>query len=162
VLQFPLPGSRVFTQNFVFKGKPMANGSDLRSWGTALLRVVVGTVFLMHGGQKFSMGFHAVAGFLSSIRVPAPEVAAILLTLLEFFGGIALVFGVFTRWIALLLAFDMAVAVLAVHLKNGFFNPAGVEFPLTLFAASVCLALSGSGAAAVDRMMGKKATPKTL
>ena len=135
----------------------MTNGSDLRSWGITLLRVVVGVVFVMHGGQKFFMGFHNVAEFLASLRIPAPQAAAVLLTLLEFFGGIALILGLFTRIVALLLAFDMAVAVLLVHLKKGFFGPAGFEFPLTLLAATLCLACSGSGVASVDRMIGRKA-----
>jgi putative oxidoreductase len=135
----------------------MTNGSDMRSWGITVLRVVVGVVFLMHGGQKFFMGFHNVAGFLASLRIPLPQAAAIALTLLEFFGGMALVLGLFTRTVALLLAFDMAVAVLLVHLKKGFFSPAGFEFPLTLLAATLCLAFSGSGVASVDRMIGRKA-----
>jgi len=135
----------------------MTHGSDMRSWGITVLRVVVGVVFLMHGGQKFFSGFHNVAGFLASIRIPAPQAAAIALTLLEFFGGMALILGLFTRAVALLLAFDMAVAVVLVHLKNGFFNPAGFEFPLTLLAATLCLAFSGSGVASVDGMIGRKA-----
>lgn len=134
----------------------MSNGSSLNSWGTAVLRVVVGVVFLMHGGQKLFMGFHNVGGFLGSLGIPLPQIAAILLTLLEFFGGIALVFGIFTRWIAPLLAIDMAVAIFTVHLKNGFFMPGGVEFPLTLLAANLCLTLSGAGAASVDGVIAKK------
>src|SRR5260370_12672853 len=134
----------------------MTNGSDVRCWGISLLGVVVGVVFLMDGGQKFFMGFHNVAGFLASLRIPAPQAAAIALTLLEFFGGIALVLGLFTRFVALLLAFDMAVAVVLVHLKNGFFIPAGFEFPFTLLAATLCLAFSGSGVGSWDRMIGKK------
>jgi len=134
----------------------MSNGSSLNSWGTAVLRVVIGVVFLMHGGQKFFMGFHNVGGFLGSVGIPVPQIAAIVLTLLEFFGGIALVFGLFTRWIALLLAIDMAVAIVTVHMKNGFFVPRGFEFPLTLLAANLCLTLSGAGAASVDRVIARK------
>src|SRR5258708_27025011 len=99
----------------------MTNGSDMRSWGITLLRVVVGVVFLMHGGQKFFMGFHNVAGFLASLRIPAPQAAAIALTLLEFFGGIALVLGLFTRFVAFLLAFDMAVSRVLRRFKHLFF-----------------------------------------
>src|SRR5260370_22575010 len=118
----------------------MTNGSDLRCWGITLLRVVVGVVFLMHGGQKFFMGFHNVAGFLASLRIPAPEAAAIALTLLEFFGGMALVLGLFTRVVAMLLAFDMAVALAFGHFKNWFFCPPRFEFLLCLRAATPCLA----------------------
>ena len=46
---------------------------------------------------------------------------------LNFLGGLALMPGLLTRATAAILAFNMAVAVLAVHLKGGFFLPAGIE-----------------------------------
>ena len=126
-------------------------------WGLALLRVVVGGVFMMHGQQKlFEFGFDGVAENFSRMGIPLAEVAAVFITLLEFGGGIALILGLFTRPIALLLACDMLVAMLLVHLKNGFFNPGGVEFTLTLFAASIALVLNGPGEGALDQLIGKK------
>jgi putative oxidoreductase len=47
----------------------------------------------------------------------------------------------------------MLVAIMTVHLKAGFFLPAGVEFALTLFAANVALVLLGSGEASVDSFL---------
>jgi len=130
----------------------MNNQSNLQAWGLTILRVIVGVVFLMHGGQKFQMGFSNVAGFLGQIGVPVPSVAAIVLTLVEFLGGIALLVGAFTRWVALLFVIDMAVAILLVRLKGGFFAASGgMEFELTLLAASLALALAGGGAASLDR-----------
>ena len=66
-------------------------------------------------------------------------------------GGIALILGVVTRWAAVLLAIDMAVAVGKVHLHGGFFLPRGYEFALTLLAACVALALAGPGSPALKR-----------
>jgi len=134
----------------------MNGSSRFQPCGLTILRVAVGVVFLMHGAQKFNMGFGHVAGFLASLGIPAPATAAVVLTLVEFFGGLALVLGLFTRWAALLLAFDMAVAILRVHLKNGFFVPQGIELVLTLLAANLTLLLAGGGSVSLDKWIGKK------
>ena len=130
----------------------MNHRSNSQPWGLTVLRVVVGAVFLIHGCQKlFVFGFHGVAGFLAPLGVPAPGIAAAVVTLVEFVGGALLVLGLFTRWAALLLAIDMVVAILLVHLKHGFFNQQqGFEYPLTLLAATIALAFAGPGAASVD------------
>ena len=130
-----------------------SNGLPLSpEWGLAFLRIVVGIVFLVHGYQKlFLMGFDGVAGFFGSLGIPLPLVAAIVVTLLEFFGGLALILGLFSRWIAIPLAIDMAVAMLTVHLANGFsVGNGGYEFVLTLLAANVALALAGPGTLSLD------------
>lgn len=139
-----------------------ANGSSkYGEWGLTLLRLVVGVVFMMHGYQKlFEFGIDGVAEGFSGMGIPLPEVAAVFITLLEFGGGIALILGLLTRPVALLLACDMAVATLLVHLPKGFFLPNGYEFTLTLFAACIALALNDPGEAALDRLIGKKRVPR--
>ncbi len=137
----------------------MGNGvfTPLQSWGITVIRVVVGIVFLMHGGQKlFDSGFGGVAAFLGQLGVPVPMLAGVIVTLVEFLGGLALFLGLFTRWFAIPLAIDMLVAILTVHLPNGFFLPDGFEYPLTLLAANVALALLGSGEASVERFLEKQ------
>ncbi len=129
----------------------------MHRWGITILRFVVGIVFVMHGGQKlFVSGFHATAGMLNHLGIPYPLVMAVVLTLAEFLGGIALIVGLFTRWVAVALAIDMTVALVKVHLHGGFFAPGGIEFVMTLLAANLCLALSGAGMLAVDNMMSHK------
>ena len=87
------------------------------------------------------------------LGIPSPHIAAIVVTLVEFVGGIALVLGLVARYAALLLAIDMAVAVGKVHLHNGFFSSkGGYEFPLTLLAACVTLALTGPGSPALAKL----------
>lgn len=128
-------------------------------WGLTILRVVVGIVFAAHGGQKlFVYGFHGVTGSFTKMGIPLPAVSAIVVTLVEFLGGIALIAGLFTRWAAILLAINMSVAVLKVHARNGFFLPGGFEYALTLLAANVALALTGPGAAALDSAGGRRRT----
>jgi putative oxidoreductase len=134
------------------------DNSNVRSWGLAVLRVTVGVVFLMHGSQKlFALGFHGVAGMFAHVGVPLPAVSAVVVTLVESLGGLALVLGVATRFFGTLLALDMAGAILFVHAKNGFFAPAGVELPLTLRAGSVCLLLAGPGALSLEGIFGRNA-----
>ena len=95
----------------------------LQGWGITVLRVVVGMVFLVHGGQKlFVFGFGGVAAFLGQVGIPAPGLAAVILTAVESLGGLALLLGLFTRWAAIPLAIVMLVAILTVHLKAGFFR----------------------------------------
>ncbi len=128
--------------------------TPLQGWGITILRVVVGIVFLAHGGQKlFVWGFAGVAAFMAKVGIPAPMLAAVVVTLVEFLGGLALLLGLFTRWAAIPLAINMAVAILTVHLPAGFFLPNGYEFALTLLAANVALAFLGSGEASADTLL---------
>jgi putative oxidoreductase len=130
-------------------------GQSVWPWGIALLRIVVGIIFVMHGQQKlFEMGVGGVAGFFASLGVPAPQLAAIVVSLLETVGGVALIFGVLTRLFGLLLTGDVLVAMLLVHRPNGFFvGNGGVELVLLLAAAALALALTGPGAMALENVL---------
>ena len=130
-----------------------------RQIDTALtvLRVVLGATFIMHGGQKlFVYGFDGVAGAFAQMGIPAAAFFGPFVALVEFFGGIAIVLGLLTRLAALGLGATMVVAILTVHLKQGFFNPGGIEFPLALLASAVALVLTGAGAYSADAAIAKR------
>ncbi len=128
-----------------------------QAWGITILRVVLGIVFVMHGGQKlFIYGFSGVAGLMGRVGIPLPLLSAVVVTAVEFLGGAALLLGLLTRWAAALLAINMLVAMVVVHLRAGFFLPNGFEYTLTLLAANIALALTGPGEAAVDTALKKR------
>ena len=120
----------------------------LQNCGLTVLRIVVGIVILMHGYQKlFKFGLGGVTGMFGHMGVPLPHVFAVIVTFVEFVGGILLIAGIAVRIAAGLIACDMSGAILKVHLPHGFFaQGGGVELPLTLLAAAICLALAGGGA----------------
>ena len=128
---------------------------ELWPWGIAILRVAVGLVFVMHGQQKlFDNGLDGVEKFFDSLALPLPGPAAVAGTAVETLGGLALIPGLGTRLVALLLALDMLVAAAVVHLENGYLAVAnGVELVLLLGAAALALALSGPGALALDNAL---------
>jgi putative oxidoreductase len=138
----------------------MKSNKDL---GLTLLRAIVGVVFLVHGYQKFFIwGIGGVTGAFTQMGISAPHVSAYLVASAEFFGGLALLLGLFTRLAVIPVAITMIVAILQVHLKGGFFAPQGVEYPLTLLVANIALIVAGGGAFALDKVIFKGPQKKAV
>lgn len=123
-------------------------------WGTTILRIAVGLVFVAHGAMKiFVMGPAALAGFFASVGIPFASLNAYFVIAVELVGGVAMIIGLGTRVIAALFAAVMVVAIATVHGAQGFFLPNGYEYTLVLLAASVTLVLQGAGAFAIDNVL---------
>jgi putative oxidoreductase len=115
------------------------------------LRVATGLVFFMHGWQKWEGGVDQTAAFLMGLQFPAPDLFAMLLIAAEVLGGAALILGAFTRLAAKISAIVAAVALLTVHVDNGFFlSNGGYEFILLILAACVALVVHGGGKWSLD------------
>ena len=136
---------------------PLPNPPSRLDAALAVLRVVIGTIFIVHGAQKlFVFGIAGVTGAFGQMGVPLPGVTGPVVSVVEFFGGLALLLGVQTRVAAIGLALDMLGAIVFVHLKAGFFAPAGFEFPLSLFGGAIALALAGAGNYSLDRVLAQR------
>jgi len=119
--------------------------SDRHSWPDAallVLRIAIGVVFIIHGYDKLfgDLGIAGFAGFLAKLGVPFPLFFSWVVSLVEFFGGIAVLVGVWVKPAAALIAIDMVVAFFLV--KGGL--PKG-DLELVLFAMALALVLAGSG-----------------
>ncbi len=128
---------------------------------TLVLRLVLATVFLVHGYQKvFVYGFAGVTSSFTHMGVPMPALIAPLICVLELGGGVAVLLGAFTRVVAVLLACDMLGAIIFVHAKAGFSaSKGGVELVLANLAMAVAIALLGAGAYSVDALMARRRAP---
>lgn len=127
-----------------------------QDWAPLVLRVVTGVIFAFHGWQKLQGGLAGTTGLVQSLGFPMPELFAVLLIVAELGGGILLILGLLTRWAATFTAIVSLVALVLVHLPNGFsMATGGYEYILLLLAASVSLMLSGAGKWSLDRVVWK-------
>jgi uncharacterized membrane protein YphA (DoxX/SURF4 family) len=137
---------------------PGLNITVLASYGLAILRVVLGIAFAVHGWSKLSGGVDNVAGFFADpLGIPAPMLMAWIVTIVELVGGIFLIVGFATQLAAILLFIDMIGVIVYAYLGQG--QPiiargsVAFEKEAVFAAAALCLALAGPGVAAVDDMI---------
>jgi putative oxidoreductase len=135
-----------------------------QSNATAILRLVLGIVFFAHGAQKLfgwfgGFGFSGTMSFFTgALHIPAPF--AFLAIAAEFFGGLGLVLGFFTRIAAFGIGVTMVVAIATVSRGAGFFmnwygtqRGEGYEYHLLVLAMTTFLMIRGAGAFSVDRAL---------
>lgn len=123
--------------------------------GQAILRVVLGVVFVSHGAHKlFASGVGPVAEFLGGLGFPLPGFFAWIVTILEFGGGLALIVGFMVTPLALLFILHMGLGIVTVHAAQGWFvlgpGQGGAEFNTVLITGLLALVLGGPGLAALD------------
>jgi putative oxidoreductase len=135
---------------------------------TAIVRMVLGVIFFAHGAQKMlgwfgGYGFTGTMGFFTGV-LHIPAIFAFLAIVAEFFGGLGLIFGLFTRVASLGVFCNMIVAIAMVHGRFGFWmnwtgaqKGEGYEYHLLLLAASAFLMIRGAGAASLDRLLSSPA-----
>lgn len=131
------------------------------SW--PMVRAFTGIMLVPHGAQKLfgwfgGNGLSATAqGFEQHLGLAPGLLWAGLTAGTEFFGGLLLVFGLLTRPAAVGVVILMAVAVIHVHLPNGFFwGDGGFEYPLLWGLIALAIAFRGGGEMSLDRAIGRE------
>ena len=132
----------------------------------AIARLTLGIVFFAHGAQKMlgwfgGYGFSGTMTFFTQMmHIPVPF--AFLAICAEFFGGLGLIVGFLSRVAAFGITINMLVAILTVHIRNGFFanwtgqqKGEGFEYHLLAIALLLVVMVKGAGALSVDRALSK-------
>jgi putative oxidoreductase len=132
-----------------------------------IARVALGIVMFPHGAQKVFgwFGGHGFTGsmsfFTDTMHIPAP--LAFLPILAEFAGSLGLITGCLSRIAAFGIACNMFVAVLTVHVANGFFmnwygvnKGEGFEFHILAIGLALVVMVGGAGQASIDAFVSRK------
>jgi len=128
---------------------------ELVPYAALLLRVSLAILFFAHAWLKIVVFTPAgAAKYFQSLGVPG--FLAYVTMAAEIGGGLLLLFGIETRWVALLLVPLILGTIVLVHGKAGFFftnKDGGWEYPAFWIVGLVVLALLGDGAAAVGPVL---------
>jgi putative oxidoreductase len=122
-----------------------------------VVRIIWGWQFTIDGWGKLHNLGH-VTSFFSTLPIPFPAASALLVSALEFVGGILLIAGLATRLVGLLLAVNMLIAYLSVEDDRTAFltlfsnDPSGFvkADPFPYLVASLIVLVFGAGVVSVD------------
>src|SRR5439155_1596697 len=129
-----------------------------------VLRLAVGTTFIVHGYPKlFPSGTAGFAGFLQNLGFPIPGTFAWIVSIVEFFGGMAMILGLLVRYVGALMTIEMVVTSTKVKMAHGTgfvgARGAGWELDFLLLAIALALLLAGAGAFSLDAVLWDRRAP---
>jgi len=116
-----------------------------------VMRLALGVVMLAHGYQNTFRHLHDHVHMVVNLGMPAW--LGYVSSFTEFFGGLLILAGFFTRPAAVAICIDLIVAIWKVHWRNGLTGDHGYEFPLALAALAFALIFFGAGPIAMDHVL---------
>lgn len=137
---------------------------SLGKYAWAFLRIAYGAWYIPHGMQKLFGAFSGNAKFIAGLIAKAwgwEQSTALtwvyIIGSVEFFGGILLVIGLFTRPVAVAFCIFMYVAAFHFNSLSGYWwTRGGMEMPLLLLAVAIAILVRGGGEYSLDRKWGRE------
>ena len=117
--------------------------------GIAAVRVGAGIILAYHGWLKVTGGY--AVGFLGNLGIPLPQVVGPFVSIVELVGGLALIVGLFSRYLGAIFFIEFLV-VLWVRLAvtgNGFGE---LQLQILILVVAAMLATNGGGTLSLDRL----------
>lgn len=126
--------------------------APLAGYAPLVLRLTLGSLFIIHGYPKLTSGRKMTQGFMKQTGMPV--FIATFAGVAEFFGGLGILVGFLTTILAILFALWMLSTMIFLMRKLKKKYMGGWELDLTLLLASVALALLGPGSLSLDKLLG--------
>lgn len=114
-------------------------------------RIILGVILVAHGWAKIK-GFKGTAEWMESIGLKPGILFAGVAVLIEFVGGLMLIFGLFTQCVAALVVLEFLFIIVRVNFKKGLVG--GYEFDLAIVGLAAVLWAAGGGAKSLDALFG--------
>jgi putative oxidoreductase len=125
-------------------------------WGITVVRLMAGLIITVAAFEKFTGGgFEGFTKLTTGLGLPVPQLWGVFIPLLELIGGLMLLLGLGTRWVALLFVIEYFVTsfVLKVPRQPPFGGWDSMRIDLMLWAAAIALVLVGPGALALESVL---------
>ncbi|MGA7437391.1 MAG: DoxX family protein [Luteibacter sp.] len=141
-------------------------------WFALPLRLIVGFGFMQHGYAKLARGPGDFIGILHAMGLPHADLLGWATILVELGGGLMVLLGALLPLVSIPMAIVLLVAVITVHLPNGFssiklqsfdamgahFGQPGYETDLLYLAGLFALCIGGAGPLSIDGWLRGKAS----
>ena len=134
------------------------------AWGITVVRVMAGIIITVASFEKFNGGgFEGFTKVSGGLGLPAPELWGVFIPLLELIGGLMLLTGLFSRWVAFLFIVEYFVTsfLLKVPRQPPFGGWDSMRIDLMLWAAAIAIALVGPGAFALENVLLRRSSGRT-
>lgn len=125
----------------------------LQPLGALVLRLALGAIMVAYGYQKL-IPHGALYNFTHLVaHLGLPAGLGYVVAFLEFFGGILLIVGLFTRVVSLLMVVEMAVAIDKVFPHGSLVGGNSFDLPLACAAIALMLVFTGPGWMGLDAVL---------